>query len=1793
MKSIDLSVPGVSGYLRSILSVFFLFTFFSTVALAQSGTVYGPYVIPVNACGPTSFSDFRNNYGYPNNFGQSSPEVCYSFSIAQATNVSVSLCGSDFDTYLHILDQNGSVLYTNDDNGILCSGSTRSSLSQILQAGTYTIVTEGYSSYTGNIALDVQIQGGGAASPGSGMAGAINAGTFSSTGSFTDTRSNAASCLGNTLGQQSNDIFYKFVLTGTFDVELLHCGSGFDTYLHLLDQWGTEITYNDDSSSGPCPGSQAYIKTTLAAGTYYVASEGYSSNTGNIVTTINISSGGSSQLPVVSYTSPSSLGLGIPVSLSPTNSGGAVSAVATASTLAGSGNTGSANGSGSAASFYNPLNTAVDAQRNVYVADGDNHMIRKISPLGVVSTLAGAGYPGYADGQGTSALFQHPSAIAVDASGTVYVSDQQNHRIRKISPTGTVSTLAGSGSAGFSDGNGTGASFSSPIGLALDASGNLYVADYGNHRIRKITPGGTVSTFAGTGGAGNVNGAGLSSSFRNPMGLSFDVSGNLYVADRLNHSIRKITPSGTVSTLAGNGTAGFVNGAGSGASFNYPNGVAVDASGNVFVADQQNHSIRKVSGSGAVTTLAGNGSAGTVNGNGPVIRFNSPYGLSIDAGGSLYVAESSGQVIRKVGTGAYSVSPALPAGLSIDAVTGVISGTPIVLSTMTAYTVTVNGSSGSSTATVMLEVASVGACVTPSADQNYIITYTPRMPNMTTPASVVAMSCYKDAVQTSIQYLDGLGRPSQNVQVMGSPTGMDIVQPITYDGFGRQDRKYLPYPSQSNGGGFRTDATSPGYGVFNYYFQYSAGVSGQQLGDARVIIPTPFGQSVYEPSPLNRVMEQGFPGDPWQPVTGSNTGHTVKTENGANGINEVRLWEFNQNGNGAAHNNNYYPAKRLYKTTSKDENWTGGKTGITEEFKDFDGKMVLKQTWKDENTALSTYYIYDDFGNLRYVLPPAVNDGGQSVVNNFTEADDVCKYFIYCYHYDGRKRVVEKKIPGKGWESIVYNDLDQVVYSQDANQYNLHQWSWTKYDAFGKVLITGIEKNNYLSRTVLQNDYINVMEAPIWEERTGQRPDGYTARTHPMAGEENANIEFHVVSYFDDYNFPGGGTFGFAQASPMTRGLLTGSKVKILDSPTSLLDINFYDNKGQVVKSSGQNHLGGEDHVSNTYSFTGEILSSTRQHHKAGGPTTAVYNEYEYDHMDRARKTFHRIGDDLSKRVLLSEVLYNEIGQNKSKQVNNGLNTNNYEYNERGWLRKSSSTGFEFVLNYNIGNAGSFNGNVSEQLWTTSGSMLQGYTYVYDKLNRLNHGYSSTGNNEKDIAYDAMGSILSLTRNTNDILNYIYEGNRLKTVSGAVSRIYTYDDNGNALSDGVNGFIYNMLDLPVQVNGINTATYTYDATGKKLKRVTTGGGTTDYLSGIQYKDGIIDFIETDEGLAKRISDTEYRYQYNLKDHLGNVRYTFDSNGNKIQSDDFYPFGKSFNSFVSGEKNNYLYNGKELQEGLAQYDYGARFYDPEIGRWNSIDPLSEKTFSISPFAYTDNNPVNNIDPNGMETYYGDAARIMYQQLRATGGGQDAEHVSDLGEDPPKKKPGYFTAFYKKLGESNPFDKAGRTWEGWLSSGSTLGSDMWNAVSNTFWTTASLLDGNTYVNWYDGQKAYWSMSAADRGAADGAAFNAMAEGAITSAPLIYTGFGTKNVLNFELNGGYGQKIWRFEFMYKNPRAKGGTIFSYTSPKVNGFKFRLDYHVVKGVGKSLHYHTNFSNLTLGTHRSLSYKNFGKAVK
>ncbi|MDQ0638344.1 RHS repeat-associated protein [Pedobacter sp. W3I1] len=887
-----------------------------------------------------------------------------------------------------------------------------------------------------------------------------------------------------------------------------------------------------------------------------------------------------------------------------------------------------------------------------------------------------------------------------------------------------------------------------------------------------------------------------------------------------------------------------------------------------------------------------------------------------------------------------------------------------------------------------------------SGNQNYVSAKVFRIPGVMNANDASAASLTNCDVTQTVQYFDGLGRPSQTVSIRANPLGnRDVIQPFEYDFVGREVRKFLPYT---------TSVSAPGsYSPVDLYAQGQFyGLSGQDYKSN----VAPFSTTVFESSPLNRVLEQGAPGAVWQPAAtrDDNQGRTVLTEYKSNtnvsGIYKVKNYFASSPSNTHVRNLvdlGWYRANKLRLTITKDENWTAdkGKAGTVEEYQDRDGHIVLKRHWQTDDTELSTYYVYDDWDNLCFVLPPNANDGAAI---SLSKLNNLC----YQYKYDAKGRLVEKKVPGKGWEYMIYNKTDQLVASQDSVQRikgPFQQASFFKYDIQNRTIVTGtfqvagdIGTNQRIS---LQNMVDN--QSTAWEIRTTSG-NGYSNTCFPMN-----NTTALTINYYDGYDNIPGMPYTFvapSNASRITRGLPTATKTAVLNNTNHYLwNANFYDNNGQIITGFEEHYKSGEinennyDRVTSTYNFSGQTTNSLREHYinNAGNQQMrlSIKNRYIYDHTGRKIKTWQKMtngGQASDIEVLISKMDYNELGQLKKRNLHSTDSLNfaqsiDYTYNERGWMQSASAPLFAMELKYNNGTYKQFNGNIANQLWGTPGSLNKSYTYQYDFLNRLTQGVS-TENNSEIITYDKVGNITHLDRvaigTSIDNLSYNYVNgtgitDQLQTIDDSTNDTqgqkpgtfgYNYDGNGNMLTDNSKGIAitYNLLNLPQSIAAKNI-TYFYSASGEKL-RTLINGSAREYINGIHYEGTDINFVQTEEGRAIPNGLSAYSYEYTIGDHLGNSRVGFTTgsgNAISVQINNYFPFGmETPGGSVVSPKNNYLYNKKEFQEDMGLYDYGARFYDPVIGRWISVDPKAEQGRRWSVYNYTFDNPIKFTDPDGM-------------------------------------------------------------------------------------------------------------------------------------------------------------------------------------------------------------------------------------
>ena len=989
-----------------------------------------------------------------------------------------------------------------------------------------------------------------------------------------------------------------------------------------------------------------------------------------------------------------------------------------------------------------------------------------------------------------------------------------------------------------------------------------------------------------------------------------------------------------------------------------------------------------------------------------------------------------------------------------------------------------------------------------TSTKNYIVTSVVQTAGVTSSTAVDALpySSSTGKIKT-ITYFDGLGRQVLEVQCQASPSNLDLKTPVYYDNLGRQSKQYLPYINTKSDGSYDSDP------YFSEGSFYSTGTTVAQDDEA-------WGYTQYDNSPLNRVTKQFGPGFKWHESL-TRAGYPVTYDYITNEDDEVIEWTINGD---SVEIGGFYEGGSLFGTKVTDEDGSAT-TDINDhssiEYKDKLGRVILKKVY-DGTQWLETYYVYDDFNLLRFVIPPlALNslieingglfnnlnfitiesgtttisaydghsyilkgtaslsivpgangfsfdattaNGGSFVVKPYSTniCEDPLYELGYRYKYDERHRMVEKKLPGAAPVYMVYDNNDRLVATQDGNMrkgtatLSDDEWLITLYDALNRPVMT-LKKIIAVSQTGLQttfNGYTLVNGKINTAYSAGNALHNY--RNSGIVYDKSlVNTDALTVTYYDSYygldamysgEFVADGLFSSdyknipTTFTSQTKGLTTITKVKNLETGNFLTTVNYYDEKGQIIRTVSDNHLNGKDVAINKYDFTGRVLVTIHGQYLSSTSSIIEGERFTYDQAGRLLKTYHCIENASTGEVELSSNTYNDIGQLKTKSIGNGVQTLDYKYNIRGWLKRINDPVnigtdlFAEELFYENLSPGSgrdlhslsnftpcYNGNIAAMTFTDNyKNVLAGYGFNYDNMNRLTNAQYilSSGAvwsiNSKfrtsAISYDPNGNIKTLQRTGStagtliDNLSYTYlnNGNRLLRVGDAATATggftdgntsgddYAYDANGNAnkdLNKGITVVQYNYLNMPrlVSKGTSQSVSYQYTAAGVKLKESYNNGTSTvvtDYINNFVYKDNVLSYILTGEGrINVNMASNTFKYEYWMKDLLGNTRVTFcdaDGNGTIAASEigqvtDYYPFGmpheNSDNKLDAAQK--YLYNGKEKQDMTDWLDYGARMYDPQLGRWHTLDILAERSLSYSPYVYVKNNPLMFIDPTGLK------------------------------------------------------------------------------------------------------------------------------------------------------------------------------------------------------------------------------------
>ena len=734
----------------------------------------------------------------------------------------------------------------------------------------------------------------------------------------------------------------------------------------------------------------------------------------------------------------------------------------------------------------------------------------------------------------------------------------------------------------------------------------------------------------------------------------------------------------------------------------------------------------------------------------------------------------------------------------------------------------------------------------------------------------------------NITYFDGIGRPMQTINQRFGDNGEDLITPIQYDFYGRQPREYLPYPDPNlnNNGEFDPSVMTP---LFEYYYQGFP-------GDRHPWNSVPFSEKNFETSLLGRVFEAGSPGKDWKILPPGYDGHTIKFEYNTNYSENLYKFKVNFNGGNTdqpqlvfngwyQNNNNGY----ITKTTTKDENWMPGQTDdrnhTVQEFKNNLGQVILKRTFN--NSTHSTYYVYDDFGNLTYVLSPKasaliIDTSTNTLASNYqTTLDELC----YQYKYDNFNRLIRKKVPGKDWEYIVYDILDRPVLTQDANlRADNNKWLFTKYDDFGRVAYTGIYTpptgktvEDIQEEVLLQGpQYISEKRRASSTPQAGGTDIFYTNFAYPTI-----NLEVLTINYYDDYVHHTGvvlssDVYGVNTQITNAKGLPTVNRVKVLGQNDWVVSITGYDEKGRsVYNASKNNYLSSLTTVKRQLDFTGKVLESTTQHLKTGNATITTKDYFSYDTASRLKKHSQKIDDEPVQ--LIAENHVDELGRLVKKDVGG----------------QTLTSGYTDIENVEITPNGIISSTTSNWNWPAVAKTKGEIPMDFD--GGISGIISQTGKHVR------LGLVKSTnSSNANHYFDYGMEAyfdsssgqSYIKIINGSTSAIgnygvYNAGDTFKIERDGDNLYFYRILPNGTvnQIYSINNVTIPDDALIGKLTFSGSDESSVEELSLFS------------PGLDKKLQEVDY--QYNIRGWLTNINEVDEILDGK-SSDDLFKFRINYN-----------------------------------------------------------------------------------------------------------------------------------------------------------------------------------------------------------------------------------------------------------------------------------------------------------
>ncbi len=811
-----------------------------------------------------------------------------------------------------------------------------------------------------------------------------------------------------------------------------------------------------------------------------------------------------------------------------------------------------------------------------------------------------------------------------------------------------------------------------------------------------------------------------------------------------------------------------------------------------------------------------------------------------------------------------------------------------------------------------------------------------------------------------ITYFDGLGKAKQQVDIGASPTRQDIVTHIAYDAYGRQHKEYLPFQREGVPAGHysHVDVVAD----INTYYKATYPEDFSEVSQEEVNAYT---ETIFEASPLNHVVRKGAPGQSWK-VSNEDTqeDHSIKLERSVNQTDEIARFDIvfanDDSEQPTLVRTGFYEAEEVFVTTTKDENWRSDQTypddHTTREYTDKQGRVLLKRVYND-NVPHDTYYVYDIYSNLSYVLPPKVSFDATGAVPA-EQLSTLC----YQYVYDAKNRLVEKKIPGKDWEHIIYDPLDRVVLTQDGKQRNLNakEWIFTKYDVLGRVAYTGMVTSNYDRETIQAYYDNNPALFTLYETKTttAQTIAGttlyYKSEARPLQVDE-----IYTINYYDTYDFDiagatNPGTAYGKEVTTHTKTLPTGTKVRVLGTDKWITTVNYYDEKARLLYAYTYNeYLGTTNTVSNKLDFTGRIHESTTTHQRNADAVITTIDQFTYDHVGRLLTHTQTINNQ--KEELIACNTYDELGMLVKKAVG-------------GTAAALSEQQYTDIVNVIVSDTGEISKNSTDNSWSAGIATVKSIigdgavSFIPQQTNKavmVGLSYS----NANTTLYNAID--FAIYAKSNGTIGVYEKGKNLGEYGS-----YTTTDTLSVQREGT--------QIRYQKNGVTVYTSTVASTGTMI------GDVSLYHSDTAIKD-----LDVTGDLKKGLQTLDY--VYNVRGWLKQI-----NNPHETLGDDLFAFGINYDATTNSTQA--LYNGnisqtfsKTANDGIKRrYDYA---YDA-LNRITTGVHISGK-YNLTDVKYDKNGNILNLTRTGWQNgvSYANMDRLTYHY----DAGNQLAKVIDTGND----------------------------------------------------------------------------------------------------------------------------------------------------------------------------------------------------